>query len=120
MTNFFGVLEVKIKKGSRSDLGRPLQVLSRTSSNERLTDRMNYFNPVRLVFGSLVRKEIIKECVGKNVLIICSLTAYNRYNNDPELSALFSLASVTFEHGFECNPALTDMIEISNKDRIVR
>ena len=78
---------------------------------------MNYFNPVRLVFGCLVRKEIIKECIGKNVLIICSLTAYNRYTNDPELSALFSLASVTFEHGFECNPALTDMIEISNKYR---
>ena len=78
---------------------------------------MNYFNPVRLVFGCLVRKEIIKECVGKNVLIICSLTAYNRYTNDPELSALFSLANVTFENGFECNPALTDMIEISNKYR---
>ena len=78
---------------------------------------MNYFNPVQLVFGSLVRGEIIEECVGKSVLIICSSTAYNRYSKDPELSALFSSASVTFEHGFESNPSLTDIIEISNKYR---
>ena len=78
---------------------------------------MNYFNPVKLIVGSLVRREITKECVGKSVLIICSSTAYNRYNKDPELSALFSFANVTFEHGFESNPSLTDIIEISNKYR---
>ena len=78
---------------------------------------MDYFNPVKLVFGSLVRRQITEECVGKNVLIICSSTAYDRYNKDPELSALFSFASVTFEHGFESNPSLTDIIEISNKYR---
>ena len=78
---------------------------------------MDYFNPVKLVFGSLVRRKITEECVGKSVLIICSSTAYNRYSKDPELSALFSFASVTFEHGFESNPSLTDIIEISNKYR---
>jgi alcohol dehydrogenase len=78
---------------------------------------MNYFNPVKLVFGSLVRRKITEECVGKSVLIICSSTAYNRYRNDPELSALFSFASVIFEHGFESNPSLTDIIKISNKYR---
>lgn len=78
---------------------------------------MNYFNPVRLVFGSLVRREIIKECIGKNVLVICSLTAYKRYIKDPELSTLFNLANVTFDHGFKSNPALTDLIEISTKYR---
>ncbi len=78
---------------------------------------MNYFNPVKLVFGSLVRKKITEECVGKRVLIICSSTAYNRYSKDPELSALFSFSSVTFEHDFESNPSLTDIIEISNKYR---
>ena len=78
---------------------------------------MDYFNPVKLVFGSLVRRQITEECVGKNVLIICSSTAYDRYNKDPELSALFSFASVTFEHGFESNPSLTDIIKISNKYR---
>lgn len=78
---------------------------------------MNYFNPVKLVFGSLVRRQITEECVGKSVLIICSSTAYDRYSKDPELSALFSFASVTFEHGFESNPSLTDIIEISNKYR---
>ena len=31
---------------------------------------MDYFNPVKLVFGSLVRRQITEECVGKNVLII--------------------------------------------------
>jgi alcohol dehydrogenase len=76
---------------------------------------MNYFNPVKLVFGSLVRKQIIEECVGKSILIICSSTAYNRYDKDPELSALFSLANVIFEHGFESNPSLTDIIAISSK-----
>ena len=78
---------------------------------------MNYFNPVKLEFGSLVRRKITEECVGKNVLIICSSTAYNRYSKDPELSALFSFASVIFEHGFESNPSLTDIIKISNKYR---
>ncbi|MDC0971552.1 iron-containing alcohol dehydrogenase, partial [Alphaproteobacteria bacterium] len=78
---------------------------------------MNYFNPVKLVFGSLVRRKITEECVGKSVLIICSSTAYNRYSNDPELRALFSLSSVTFEHGFESNPSLTDINDISNKYR---
>jgi alcohol dehydrogenase len=78
---------------------------------------MNYFNPVQLVFGSLVRRKITEECIGKNVLIICSSTAYNRYSKDPELSALFNLANVTFEHGFESNPSLTDIMEISHKYR---
>jgi alcohol dehydrogenase class IV len=78
---------------------------------------MNYFNPVKLVFGSLVRRKITEECVGKSVLIICSSTAYNRYSKDPELSALFSFVNVTFEHGFESNPSLTDIMEISSKYR---
>ena len=78
---------------------------------------MNYFNPVKLVFGSLVRRKITDECVGKNVLIICSSTAYSRYTKDLELSSLFGLATVIFEHGFESNPSLTDIIEISNKYR---
>ena len=78
---------------------------------------MNYFNPVELVFGSLTRRKVIEECFGKNALIICSSTAFNRYIKDPELSSLFSFASVTFEHGFESNPSLTDIIKISNKYR---
>ena len=78
---------------------------------------MNYFNPVKLVFGSLVRRKITEECFGKSVLIICSSTAYNRYSKDPELSALFSFVNVTFEHSFESNPSLTDIIKISNKYR---
>jgi alcohol dehydrogenase len=78
---------------------------------------MNYFNPVQLVFGSLVRRQITEECIGKSVLIICSSTAYNRYSKDPELGALFSFAGVIFEHGFESNPSLTDIIKISNKYR---
>ena len=76
---------------------------------------MDYFNPVKLVFGSLVRRKIIEECGDKNVLIFCSSTAYNRYSKDPELSALFIITNVTFEHGFESNPSLTDIVEISNK-----
>jgi len=78
---------------------------------------MQYFNPVKMIFGSLVRNKIADECVGKSVLIICSSTGYNRYNNDPELSALFSYAGVKFEHGFESNPSLSDIVKISNKYR---
>ena len=78
---------------------------------------MNYFNPVKLVFGSLARKKILDECVGRSVLVICSSTAYSRYSNDSELSGLFSLARVEFEHGFESNPSLTDIIKISDKYR---
>ncbi len=76
---------------------------------------MNFFNPVKVVFGNLVRKKISDECIGKNVLIICSSTAYNRHIKDPQLSALFSSARVTFEHGFESNPSLTDLVEITQK-----
>ena len=78
---------------------------------------MNYFNPVKLGFGTLARSKATAECVGKSVLIICSASAYSRYRNDPELRALFSLSSVTLEHGFESNPSLADIIEISNKYR---
>jgi alcohol dehydrogenase class IV len=78
---------------------------------------MNYFNPVKLVFGSQVRKKIIDECFDKTVLIICSLTAYKRYSNDPELKTLFGNSNVKFEHGFESNPSLSDMVQISKKYR---
>ena len=78
---------------------------------------INYFNPVELVFGSLARKKILEECVGKSVLVICSSTAYNRYTKDPELRDLFSFAGVLLEHGFESNPSITDIIEITNKYR---
>lgn len=78
---------------------------------------MNYFNPVKTVFGSKVRSKIVKECVGKSVLIICSSTAYDRYVKDPALSALLNCPSTTFEHGFESNPSLTNIIEISHKYR---
>ena len=78
---------------------------------------MNYFNPVSLVFGNQVRSKIIEECVGKSVLIICSSSAHSRYIKDPELSALLSSKIAKFEHGFESNPSLTDIIKISNKYR---
>ncbi|MEK9767762.1 MAG: phosphonoacetaldehyde reductase [Betaproteobacteria bacterium] len=78
---------------------------------------MNYFNPVQLAFGSLVRRKVTEECVGKSVLIICSSSAYNRYSKDLELSPLFSSGSMIFEHGFESNPSLNDIIKISNKYR---
>tara|TARA_B100000963_G_scaffold361053_1_gene394638 strand:- start:8081 stop:9208 length:1128 start_codon:yes stop_codon:yes gene_type:complete len=78
---------------------------------------MNYFNPVKLEFGSQVRNKVIEECVSKSVLVICSSSAYERYSKDSELSALFNLATVVFEHGFESNPSLTDIIKISHKYR---
>jgi alcohol dehydrogenase len=78
---------------------------------------MNYFNPVKIVFGSFVRRNIIEECFGKDILIVCSLTAYERHIEDSELRSLFNLASVTFEHGFESNPSLADIIKISDKYR---
>jgi len=78
---------------------------------------MNYFNPVKIAFGSQIRRKIADECSGKRVLIICSSTAYNRYIKDPELTALLNFENATFEHNFESNPSLTDIIEISHKYR---
>lgn len=76
---------------------------------------MQYFNPVKLTFGSLVRKKILDECTNKNVLIICSSSAHFRYSKDAELKALFSSSRIKFEHNFESNPSLTDIIKISKE-----
>ncbi len=76
---------------------------------------MHYFNPVEIIFGSGVRGKIIDECSKKKVLIICSRTSLDRYSSDEELATLIKSSSVDFEHGFESNPSLKDLILISKK-----
>ncbi len=76
---------------------------------------MHYFNPVEIIFGSGVRGKIIDECSKKKVLIICSRTSLDRYSKDEELATLIKSSSVDFEHGFESNPSLNDLILISKK-----
>ena len=78
---------------------------------------MEYFNPVEIIFGSQVRDEVVDECIGKSVLIVCSSTAFNRYWKDCKLKYLLGHENFLFEHGFESNPSLTDIIKISNKYR---
>lgn len=78
---------------------------------------MEYFNPVNLIFGSRVRRNIAAECVGRRVLIICSSTAYGRFEKDPELKDLIGSPRMKFEHGFDTNPSLCDIAKISNKYR---
>ena len=78
---------------------------------------MNYFNPVNLAFGSQVREQIAKDCIGKDTLIICSSTAYDRFKKDPALTPLFDSETIEFEHGFESNPSLKDILELSYKYR---
>ena len=76
---------------------------------------MEYFNPVEIIFGSQVRDKIVDECIGKSVLIVCSSTAFNRYRKDCKLKYLLGHENFLFEHGFESNPSLTDIVKISHK-----
>ena len=78
---------------------------------------MEYFNPVDLYFGSSVRNKIAQECFDKSILVVCSASALARYENDNELESLFSSKDLFFEHGFDSNPSLTDILEISDKYR---
>lgn len=76
---------------------------------------MEYFNPVEIIFGSQVRDKVVDECIGKSVLIVCSSTAFNRYRKDCKLKYLLGHENFLFEHGFESNPSLTDIVKISHK-----
>ncbi len=78
---------------------------------------MEFYNPVKLLSGSGVRGKIFYECIDKSVLIFCTKSAYERYKLDPELSNIFSLPGVIFEHGFDANPSISDIISISKKYR---
>lgn len=78
---------------------------------------MEFYNPVKLIFGSRVREKIADECVDKNVLIFCTSSAFDRYKQDHELNALFSHSEITCEHAFDSNPSLSDIVEISRKYR---
>jgi alcohol dehydrogenase len=76
---------------------------------------MEFFNPVKLILGRGVRSGIHEDCVGKNVLIICTSSALNRYKSDLALNPLFENKDIKFEHGFESNPSLNDLVKISHK-----
>jgi len=76
---------------------------------------MEFYNPVELITGSGVRQKIQKECIEKNVLIFCSLPAYKRHKKDNNLNGLFNHSNIIFEHAFESNPSLSDILEVSSK-----
>jgi alcohol dehydrogenase class IV len=76
---------------------------------------MEFYNPVTLLQGSGVRSKLVDECIGKRVLVFCTESAYERHKRDSELSRLFSLPTVMFEHAFDTNPSLSDILEISLK-----
>ena len=76
---------------------------------------MQFHNPVKLEFGNGLRKKIQEYCLNKRVLVFCSQSAATRYKCDPNLSALFSMPAVIFEHAFSNNPSLSDMSNISKK-----
>ena len=78
---------------------------------------MEFYNPVKLIFGSRVRKRVAEECEGKRVLVFCTLTAFNRYKKDSLLDGLFNHSDIIFEHAFDSNPSLLDIVEISRKYR---
>jgi alcohol dehydrogenase len=76
---------------------------------------MDFYNPVRLILGSGVRQKIVEECVDKNVLIFCTKSAFNRHKQDDALTDLIAQPNVIFEHAFDSNPSLCDILEISRK-----
>jgi alcohol dehydrogenase len=78
---------------------------------------MEFYNPVRLVLGRGVREKIAEECIDRSVLIFCTTSAFNRYKQDHALSALISQPNIKFEHAFDSNPSLSDIVEISRKYR---
>ena len=76
---------------------------------------MEFYNPVKLIFGSRVRQKIVEECHEKSVLIFCTSSAFERYKRDSDLIALFTNEKVLFEHAFKSNPSLSDIVKISQK-----
>jgi alcohol dehydrogenase len=78
---------------------------------------MEFYNPVKLIQGSGVRKKIIEKCLDKSVLIFCTTSAFDRHKKDFDLNSLFALPNVIFEHAFDSNPSISDMVEISQKYR---
>ena len=76
---------------------------------------MEYFNPVAIHFGEGVRKEVVAECSGKRVLVICSAGTFKRFSGDSGLRGLFDCENVSFESGFGSNPSLRDVEQICCK-----
>lgn len=78
---------------------------------------MEFFNPVKIIQGSGVRKKIIEECADKKVLIFCTKSAYERYKQDYLLKELFKNPQVSLEHAFSSNPSISDITLIGQKYR---
>lgn len=72
---------------------------------------------MKLIIGSRVRQKIVDECREKRVLILCTSSAFHRYKKDTNLIALFAKKNLLFEHDFDCNPSLSDIMQISKKYR---
>jgi len=78
---------------------------------------MEFYNPVKLILGSGVRKKIVEECLEKSVLIFCTASAFERHQLDYHLKGLFAHPQVVFEHAFGSNPSIADMTQIGRKYR---
>jgi len=78
---------------------------------------MEFYNPVRLILGSGAREKIVEECIDKSVLIFCTASAFKRHKQDHALTALIAQPNIMFEHAFDSNPSLSDIVEISQKYR---
>ncbi len=76
---------------------------------------MQYYNPVSIVNSPGARSQLALCCASKEVLIICTQSAFERFATDKHLSALFSLPNCKFEHDFSSNPAMEDIVKISKK-----
>lgn len=76
---------------------------------------MQYFNPVNIINFPGSRGRLASICEAKHVLIICTRSAFERFGKDEKLSQLFLLPNCRFEHDFSSNPAMEDIVAISNK-----
>jgi len=76
---------------------------------------MDFYNPVEIKFGSGKRLQLFDSCKKNNVLVICTLTAFDRLKEDISLAKIFTNENFSFEHGFSSNPSLVDIKNISHK-----
>jgi alcohol dehydrogenase len=76
---------------------------------------MSFFNPVNITNKPGARSALLEVVQNLEVLVICSAQMLKRINLDNILNGFADLPNLQFEHGFDSNPSLTDMVEIAEK-----
>jgi alcohol dehydrogenase len=77
---------------------------------------MEFHNPVEVLNLRDCRERMVNDISNYNsILIICSESALKRFKQDHILKSFFKLKNISIEHNFSSNPALDEILEISQK-----